>query len=92
MSPDLIHGNVPIPTTPPLRPYPVRLQGGSARDCEAVTVYDHAIVGGRCIVRSAHGEGYWHIAAGSAAPADSDGVLVAIFEPHPNASFTFPPR
>lgn len=92
MSPELIPCNVPISTTPPPRPYPVRLEGGPARDGEVVTVYDQAIVGGRCIVRSAHGEGYWHVSADSVAAADTARVLVAVFEPHPSASFTFPRR
>lgn len=92
MSPELISNDVPIPTTPPARPYRVRLEGGPARDGEVVTVYDQAIVGGRRIVRSAHGEGYWHVSADSIAAADAARFLVAVFEPHPSASFTFPPR
>lgn len=92
MSPELIPGNVPIFTTPPARPYRVRLEGGPVRGGEVVTVYDHAIVGGRCIVRSAHSEGYWHVSADSAAAANAARVLVAVFEPHPSASFTIPRR
>lgn len=90
MSPEPIPSNAPIPTAPPARPYRVRLGGGPA-DGEVVTVYDQAIVGGRCIVRCAHGEGYWHVAADSVAAAGAH-VLVAVFEHHPSASFTFPRR
>jgi len=92
MNPEPIPSNVPIPTAPPPWPYRVQLEGGPARPGDVVTVYDQAIVGERCIVRSAHGEGYWHLAAGSVAAADAARVLVAVFEPHPSASCTFPPR
>lgn len=92
MTQELIDHNVPIPTMPPARPYAVRLVGGPARDGEIVVVYDQAIVGERCIVRSAHGEGYWYGPAGAVAAADADGALVAVFQPHTSASFMFPRR
>jgi len=82
--------NVPVPTVPATRPYRVRLEGGPAQEGEVLTVLDHALVDGRYVVRSAHGEGFWHLAAGQRDVGA--GLRTAVFEPHPSASFTFPRR
>ena len=81
----------PIPTVPLDRPFRAVLEEGPIEPGEIVTVLDQAIVDGRCVVRSAHGEGYWHVPAAARA-IDMSAVVPAIFEPEPTIAFTFPPR
>lgn len=81
----------PIPTVPLERPFRAVLEGGSVEPGEIVTVLDHAIVDGRCVVRSAHGEGYWHVPAADAR-ATMSAIVPAIFEPAATIAFRFPPR
>lgn len=82
----------PIPTVALERPFRAVLEGGPVEPGEIVTVLDHAVVDGRCVVRSAHGEGYWHVPAAIALAIDRSGIVPAIFEAAPTVAFTFPPR
>lgn len=76
-------------TTPVEHPYRVRLEGVSVEDRELVTVYDHVVVGDRAIVRSASGEGFWHVAVHQTA---AESIPMASFETHPTVCFSFPQR
>ena len=82
----------PIRTVPLDRPFRVVLEGGPVQPGETVTVLDHAIVDGRCVVRSAHSEGYWHVPTAGALAIDMSTVVPAIFEAAPTITFAFPPR
>ena len=82
----------PIPTTPLDRPFRALLEGGPAEAGEIVTVRDLATFDGRCVVRSAHREGYWHVPATDVWAANMATVLAATFEPAPTTTFSFPPR
>ncbi len=53
---------------------------------------DHAVIEGRCVVRSAHGEGYWHVPAAVARATDMSAAVPETFEPAATIAFTFPAR
>jgi hypothetical protein len=81
-----LNTSTPISTSPVPQPYRVRLHG--LPDDEAlVWVLDDVLVGDRRIVRSAHGEGFWHIVEGS-----QDGIPLAVFQDDDAVSFQFPAR
>jgi hypothetical protein len=95
--------NVPIPTSPVDKPYRVQLEREPAEEGGIVTVYDHVVIDGRRIVRSAHGAGFWHLPAAlptvpagldmtGAVGAAATTVPIATFEPHLSVSFVFPRR
>ena len=81
-----IANNKPIPTSPVAQPYRVRLEGGPCKPSEIVIVRDDVEIGARRVVRSAHGDGFWHIAS----TADLSALPVATFQPHHAATFIAP--
>ncbi|WP_028473749.1 GNAT family N-acetyltransferase [Nocardioides alkalitolerans] len=70
-------------------PYMVKLDGVTAGDDDVVTVHDHVTIGDRNVVRSASGDGFWHLAADLAGTTP---IPTAVFAPHATASFVFPAR
>jgi hypothetical protein len=77
--------NVPIPTTPVDQPYRVQLEAVPDRFQEnTVWVHDQVVVGDRRIVRSAAGDGFWHVPD---SPIPDDAITHAVFEAHSCASF-----
>jgi hypothetical protein len=77
--------NIPIPTTPVDEPYRVHLEAVPGHFQEVtVGVHDHVLADGRRIVRSASGDGFWHVPDHR---VRDDEIPRAVFAPDPRANF-----
>ena len=84
--------HLPISTTPAANPYWARLQAVSGRFEEVdVLVRDHVVIDACRIVRNASGDGFWYLPTNRSSVAGGEPPL-ALFQPHPNTSFSFPAR
>jgi hypothetical protein len=78
-----------LQTTEVDEPFLVRLADVTPGDRDVVTVYDQVIIGDRTVVRSASGEGFWHVEVDR---SKTGSIPTAHFAPHETACFAFPRR
>jgi hypothetical protein len=76
-------------TTVVVEPYEVVLEAALDRfEDTKFAVRQHVVLGGRIVVASASGDGYWYVPAGTA-PTRDGAVPRAVFQPDKTASFTY---
>ena len=78
-----------LETTEVGEPFPVRLGGVAPQDRDVVIVRDQVVIDGRVIIRSASGEGFWHL---DVAWATDGSIPTAQFEKHGTVCFSFTKR
>lgn len=82
---------LPSSTTPAAASYRVRLQGvpGLFEEVEHL-VRDHVLLDDCRIVSNASGDGFWYLPPGWKTATGEPPL--AVFQPHPSSSFSFPIR